>query len=57
MALKYLVEITKGLDSEIDPVEAELEAAEAVEDHFRGLGWDARRVAEECEREALLAVS
>ncbi len=46
MGLRYLIDVVRDMDP-TDAREAEVEEAEALEDHFRGMGWDARRIEEE----------
>jgi hypothetical protein len=40
--MQFLIDVVR--ESELDPVVATVEEAEDIEDHFRSLGWDARRV-------------
>jgi len=52
--LYYLIQVITDPANKIDPIVADNEEAEAVEDHLHGMGWDARRVEEE-ELEKMVA--
>ncbi len=40
--MRYLIDVIR--ESGLDPVVAAVEEAEDIENHFRSMGWDARRV-------------